>query len=80
MNIEIIDYQAQYQPYFESFNKAWLQAYFYVEPIDQWVLANPEEAILKEGGCVLRLLFKSTGILVFRKFHWKKANTSGLTS
>lgn len=53
MNIKIIDYQTSYQPYFEKFNKAWLEAFFYVEPIDEWVLANPEEAILKEGGCIL---------------------------
>ena len=48
--IDILDYQPQYQPYFESFNKAWLEEYFRVEPIDEWVLGHPEEAILKEGG------------------------------
>lgn len=50
MSIEILDYQPQYQPFFEKFNKDWLEEYFYVEPIDEWVLGNPEEAILKEGG------------------------------
>ena len=50
MQTEILDYQPQYQPYFERFNKDWLEQYFYVEPIDEWVLGNPEEAILKEGG------------------------------
>lgn len=50
MSIKILDYQPQYQPYFERFNKDWLEEHFYVEPIDEWVLGNPEEAILKEGG------------------------------
>ena len=50
MPTEILSYQPQYQPFFERFNKDWLEEYFYVEPIDEWVLGNPEEAILKEGG------------------------------
>lgn len=50
MNIEILDYQPEYQPYFEKFNKAWLEEFYQVEPIDEWVLGNPEEAILKDGG------------------------------
>lgn len=50
MNIQILDYQPQYQPYFEKFNKAWLEEYYTVEPIDEWVLGNPEDAILKDGG------------------------------
>lgn len=50
--LEIIDYQAQYQPLFEQFNKAWLELYFTVEPLDKYVLENPEEAIIKPGGKV----------------------------
>lgn len=50
MTIDILDYHSQYQPYFERFNKAWLEEYFRVEPIDEWVLGKPEEAILREGG------------------------------
>ncbi|GAB3162880.1 hypothetical protein GCM10027291_01470 [Telluribacter humicola] len=49
----IVEYQPEYQPYFEKFNKAWLEEYFTIEPIDHWVLENPEEAILKEGGRIL---------------------------
>lgn len=48
--IEILDYQASYQPFFEKFNKAWLEEYYTVEPIDEWVLSKPEEAILQDGG------------------------------
>jgi ribosomal protein S18 acetylase RimI-like enzyme len=48
--VTIQDYRPEYQPYFEQLNKAWLEEYFTVEPIDRWVLEHPEEAILKEGG------------------------------
>lgn len=51
--IEILDYRPEWRRYFEQFNKAWLEEYFSVEPIDRWVLENPEEAILKGGGTIL---------------------------
>ncbi|WP_118952038.1 GNAT family N-acetyltransferase [Taibaiella helva] len=52
-NITIIPYQKAYQVHFERLNKAWLEAYFKVELVDAWVLGNPEEAILKDGGTIL---------------------------
>jgi N-acetylglutamate synthase-like GNAT family acetyltransferase len=52
MELQIIDYRPEYQPYFESFNKQWLEEYFTVEPLDKWVLEQPEEAIIKSGGKV----------------------------
>jgi ribosomal protein S18 acetylase RimI-like enzyme len=53
MNLEIVKYEAQWQPYFEKFNKAWIEEYFTVEPIDKLVLENPEEYIIKKGGSIL---------------------------
>lgn len=53
MKIEILDYQPEYATYFEKINKAWLSAYFSIEPIDQYVLENPQEAILDHGGAIL---------------------------
>jgi len=50
MSFELIDYKPEYQTYFERFNKAWLEKYFEVEPLDKWVLERPEEAILENGG------------------------------
>ena len=50
MGLELVDYKPEYQPYFEKFNKAWLEKYFVVEDFDRWVLENPEEAIIKDGG------------------------------
>jgi ribosomal protein S18 acetylase RimI-like enzyme len=51
--VEIIDYSPAYKQQFESLNKAWLEKYFTVEPIDSYVLENPEEAILQHGGVIL---------------------------
>ncbi|WP_428327820.1 GNAT family N-acetyltransferase [Mucilaginibacter sp.] len=62
MDLQIIDYQPQYQPYFESFNKAWLEEYFVVEPFDKYVLENPEESIIKDGGKVYFITSGSTVI------------------
>jgi ribosomal protein S18 acetylase RimI-like enzyme len=51
--VEIIDYNPAYKQQFESLNKAWLEKYFTVEPIDTYVLENPKEAILDHGGVIL---------------------------
>ncbi len=51
--IAIVDYKTEHQPYFEAFNKAWIEKYFWLEEIDKYVLQNPEEAIIHKGGVVL---------------------------
>jgi ribosomal protein S18 acetylase RimI-like enzyme len=53
MMISIETYRPEYQPCFERFNKDWLEEYFSVEPVDQYVLEQPEEAILRDGGQIL---------------------------
>jgi hypothetical protein len=58
---EIIEYEASYQPDFERLNKAWLEEYFTIEPIDRYVLEQPEEAILKPGGIIMYCCTKSCG-------------------
>src|SRR4051812_46670682 len=52
-NIFIVEYNASHQPYFEKFNRQWIEKYFVMEPLDEFVLKNPEEAILKPGGAIL---------------------------
>lgn len=52
-NIRIVSYQPEYAIYFDRYNKDWLEEYFVVEPVDKYVLENPEEAILKPGGQIL---------------------------
>ena len=51
--IKIVDYRSEHQPYFESFNREWIEELFEMEPVDEWVLTNPEQAILKPGGAIL---------------------------
>lgn len=67
--IEIIDYQAAHQPYFEKFNRDWIERYFWLEDVDKYVLQHPEEAILQDGGAILMATFNGTiaGTVALRK-------------
>jgi ribosomal protein S18 acetylase RimI-like enzyme len=55
--ISIIDYRKEHQPYFEKFNRAWIEELFVMEQVDEWVVSNPEEAIIKPGGAILMALY-----------------------
>lgn len=55
--IQIVDYDAAQQPYFEKFNKAWIEAAYELEEVDRYVLEHPGEAILQKGGVILMALF-----------------------
>lgn len=59
-NISIVNFEKEHQPYFEKFNRQWIEAWFTMEPLDEWVLTNPEEAILKDGGEILMALYDGT--------------------
>lgn len=48
--IKIIPYDPKFKEFVKTLNIAWLKKYFYVEPIDEKVLSNPEEEILAKGG------------------------------
>jgi ribosomal protein S18 acetylase RimI-like enzyme len=50
--INIVNYRPQHQPWFELFNRNWIEKYFEMEAVDVFVLTNPEEAILKNGGAI----------------------------
>jgi GNAT superfamily N-acetyltransferase len=58
MELTFLDYKPAYQPWFEKLNKAWLEEYFVVEPFDKWVLEQPDEAIIKQGG---KIYFATSG-------------------
>lgn len=51
--IKILNYGPDYQQYFERFNRHWIEKYFVMEPVDEFVLTNPDEALLKPGGAIL---------------------------
>ena len=51
--ISILDYKPEHQPWFERFNREWIEKYFWMEPIDFDVLQNPETHIILPGGSIL---------------------------
>lgn len=51
--LEIIDYKPEHQPWFEKFNREWIEEFFTLEPLDINVLQNPDNYILKKGGTIL---------------------------
>ncbi|MGI8584140.1 MAG: GNAT family N-acetyltransferase [Chitinophagaceae bacterium] len=57
--IKIVDYEDQYQPYFERLNKAWIKKFFWLEEIDRYVLTNPKEAIIEKGGYIFMALYNN---------------------
>ena len=67
--ITIIDYQPGHKQYFEKLNREWIEKYFVMEAIDEFVLTNPEEAIIKPGGAILMALYDGAvaGTVALRK-------------
>jgi ribosomal protein S18 acetylase RimI-like enzyme len=67
--IKIVGYQSYHQPYFEAFNRAWIEQMFIMEPVDEWVLTNPDKAILETGGAILMAEYDGTvaGTVALRK-------------
>lgn len=51
--LEIIDYQPEHQPWFEKFNRDWIEEFFTLEPLDIKVLKNPDQYILATGGAII---------------------------
>lgn len=54
---QIVDYRPEHQPYFEKFNRAWIEKDFWMEPVDIQVLQNPDVHILAPGGKILMGIF-----------------------
>lgn len=67
--IKIVGYKPEYQPFFENLNRTWIEKDFILEPLDQRVLSNPEEYIIKDGGSILFAQFnnKIIGTVALRK-------------
>ena len=53
IEVEIVDYSADYGDAFERLNSEWLDKYFRIEPIDREVLSNPQTSIIDHGGVIL---------------------------
>ena len=77
--VNILNYQPGHQPVFEKLNRDWIEKYFWMEPVDQEVLGNPEEHIIQQGGFIfmadykneivgtVALKFVETGVYEFTK-------------
>lgn len=50
--MEIIDFDNSLVTDFCALNKAWLQKYFTVEPVDEAIFANPKKYIIDKGGYI----------------------------
>lgn len=53
MELTILDYKPEHQPWFEKFNRDWIEEFFRLEPLDINVLKNPDQYILASGGAIL---------------------------
>ncbi len=64
-----MDYAPHHQPDFEKLNRAWIERDFRLEPIDKYVLTQPEEAIIKKGGAIFIALYggEVAGVVALRK-------------
>jgi ribosomal protein S18 acetylase RimI-like enzyme len=51
-NLEIVEFTSELAPHFHDLNKAWLEKYFEVEPIDSKMLENPEKYFIEKGGLI----------------------------
>lgn len=52
-DLEIIDFKSEHQPWFEKFNRDWIEKYFFMEPRDVQILQHPAESIIDQGGWIL---------------------------
>src|SRR5690606_23765754 len=57
--MKIVQYKPEYQKQFEQLNKAWVEKYFKIEPIDETILYNPDEFIIKNGGKIFFVEYES---------------------
>lgn len=57
-DVEIVDYDPNYQEVFKSLNVEWISNYFELEETDLKALDHPQEYILDKGGRILVALYK----------------------
>ena len=61
-DVKIVSYKPEHQPAFESLNRAWIEKYFWIEPIDLEVLQHPDQKILEAGGEILLAVVDSQAV------------------
>lgn len=79
MAIRMLPYAASLAPIFDHLNRAWIEEFFTIEPLDELMLTKPQQTIIDKGGEIwfaalddkvvgaCALLSMSTGIYEFSK-------------
>ncbi len=57
--ITIIPFTEALTHHFTALNKAWLQKYFEVEPVDEKMLANPKQYFIDKGGFIFFAMYNN---------------------
>ena len=70
-NISIVPYETKHQPFFERFNRQWIEELFEMEEVDEFVLRNPEKAIIQPGGVIIMAMYNTVvaGTVALRKIN-----------
>lgn len=61
--INIIEYSHQFANDWYEINREWIEENFKLEPIDEFILKNPQNAILEKGGVILLAKHSTLGIV-----------------
>ena len=48
--IKIVPYRPEHQPWFEKFNRDWIEKYFFMVPLDYKMLQHPDSEIIGKDG------------------------------
>jgi len=52
VTVDLVEFKAEHQPWFEKLNRQWIEQYFWMEPIDVEVLQHPVKHIIGKGGSI----------------------------
>jgi ribosomal protein S18 acetylase RimI-like enzyme len=57
--ISIVPYTPEHQPWFEKFNRDWIEKYFFMEPLDYKMLQHPDSEIIEKGGRIFMATYEN---------------------
>lgn len=71
--ITIINFEPRHQEFFEMVNRSWIEQHFEMEPLDEFVLTDPLNAIIYPGGGILLAAYENVlaGAVALRKLDAK---------
>lgn len=50
--LSFVGYHESLASYFKTLNRHWLEKYFYIEPVDEEMLSNPQTFFIDKGGYI----------------------------